>query len=420
MESSNPTLDRIWEICALAVRLGTQDSYLDCMSREKGAYLGDAYVTGISHLHLGADGTMLRKVLNDFALSAHQCPGLRAVAPGSFEQDIADYSLLYLPLLLEYFQWTGDLAFIRSQKTVIDGLLRFFDQYRDADGLLRDFTAKPIMVDWPTNLRDDYDDPALMGSNMRQQGVNTLINIYHYGTLDAAAELYAWLNDADKAAEYRVQTVELAAAIKGKFLRGSGFTDREGSDHVSLHPNALALMFNMLSPDEAVPVIAVLKEKRIRCGVYFAYFLLKGLCNYGESAFAYELMTCDDIHSWRNMLKDGATTCMEAWGLDQKWNTSLCHPWASAPISITASELFGLKPASPGWKSVAFNPCPPPDMTHGQLSMPTPAGTVIAAFIRKDNKLYFELRLPPGCELAETSVPASQLTVISASRTRTT
>ena len=39
---------------------------------------------------------------------------------------------------------------------------------------------------------------------------------------------------------------------------------------------------------------------------------------------------------WCNMLAEGATTLYEAWGKEQKWNTSLCHPWAAAPILILA------------------------------------------------------------------------------------
>ena len=34
------------------------------------------------------------------------------------------------------------------------------------------------------------------------------------------------------------------------------------------------------------------------------------------------------------MIKEGATTTFEAWGKDQKWNTSLFHPWATAPTII--------------------------------------------------------------------------------------
>ena len=191
MTTSDTTFNAIWDICRTAVRLGTQDSYLDCMSREKGAYLGDARVTGLSHLYLTGRSEMLKKVLTDFAASAQYCPGLLAVAPGAFHQHIADYSLLLIPLLYEYYRWTGDLEFVNELQSTVCGLLNYFSQYENSDGLLEDFTGKPVMVDWPQNLRDDYDDTGLMGGVIPQSGINTLLNIYYYGTIAATVDSLA-------------------------------------------------------------------------------------------------------------------------------------------------------------------------------------------------------------------------------------
>ncbi len=56
----------------------------------------------------------------------------------------------------------------------------------------------------------------------------------------------------------------------------------------------------------------------------------------------YRLLLNDSDHGWCNMLREGATTCFEAWGKDQKWNTSLCHPWASAPVPVILEEIAGI------------------------------------------------------------------------------
>ncbi|MEI8247362.1 MAG: family 78 glycoside hydrolase catalytic domain [Lentisphaerota bacterium] len=399
LKTSDNTLDRIWDICSLAVKLGTQDSYLDCMTREKGAYLGDAYVTGLSHLYLTGKSEMLKKVLRDFAESAKYSPGLRAVWPGAFEQDIADYSLLWIPLLHEYYMWTGDADFIRELLPVTDGVMEYFRAYENSEGLLENFTGKPVMVDWPKNLRDDYDDPGLMGDNQAQKGINTLINIYYYGTIAAAQKIYTAAGNNEQAAENLKKADAISLMLKKRFLVVNGFTDSDSSKHISLHTNALALMFNMVTPDEAKLIIPVLKQKRIKCGVYFSFFLLKGLCNYGEAEFAYELMTCDDVHSWQTMLKDGATTCMEAWGLEQKWNTSLCHPWASAPIYMTAAEVFGLKPKTPGWSEINFNPEVPESVKYGSISINIPQGKVTVSFSRPDGEIKFDVKVPAKCRI---------------------
>ena len=70
--------------------------------------------------------------------------------------------------------------------------------------------------------------------------------------------------------------------------------------------------------------------------MYMAYFTLAALVRSGEEALALELIRDEDC--WVNMIKEGATTTFEAWGKDQKWNTSLFHPWATAPIIILADN----------------------------------------------------------------------------------
>ena len=63
-----------------------------------------------------------------------------------------------------------------------------------------------------------------------------------------------------------------------------------------------------------------------------AYFALAALIKCGEIEKAERLATDDG--AWLNMLYEGATTTFEVWGKDQKWNTSLFHPWATAPLIV--------------------------------------------------------------------------------------
>ena len=64
----------------------------------------------------------------------------------------------------------------------------------------------------------------------------------------------------------------------------------------------------------------------------------------GNYDLEYRLIVNDGEHSWVNMLREGATTLFEAWGKNQKWNTSLCHPWASAPVIAVCEDLLENQP----------------------------------------------------------------------------
>ncbi|MBQ2743666.1 MAG: family 78 glycoside hydrolase catalytic domain, partial [Oscillospiraceae bacterium] len=135
-KSNNELLNRIWDICTQALMVSVQETYVDCPTREKGQYLGDFIVTGVAHMYLTGDSAMYRKALFDFANSCRICPGMMAVAPGAWMQEIADYSLLYPYAVLKYFQYTNDCKTAEELLPVIDNLMLYFKGYARKDGLL--------------------------------------------------------------------------------------------------------------------------------------------------------------------------------------------------------------------------------------------------------------------------------------------
>jgi hypothetical protein len=285
------------------------------------------------------------------------------------------------------------------------GMLEYYRQYANDDGLLqnlfgREYGRYSVLVDWPKNLRDDYDDPALGTVNGAGAPINTVANAFYYGSLTAGARLA----EVAGAPEERSRLIGLARQVGRSMVRclrdgASGlFVDRVGSAHCSLHASAIALKVGLVPPADLAAVANLLRRKRLNCGVYFAYFVLKGLYASGHSQLAYDLITGRDEHSWHTMLKAGATTCMEAWGPDQKWNTSWCHPWSSAPISMIATELMGLTPALPGWRRIRFGPQPPAGLEWAELAVSTPFGQVSARFDQRGDAIVYRLDVPRGSE----------------------
>lgn len=390
--SSNPLLNDIWSICRNGVKYGTQETYMDCPSREKGQYLGDNTIITHAHAYLSGDLRMYRKALEDFARTAKAvCPGLMAVSPGHHMQEIADFSLQWPLQLLNYYRLSGDRDFLAEMAPVAEGMLDYFAAYRGEDGLLWSVGEKWNLVDWPANLRDGYDFKLENGG---EAGCHNVINAFYYGAMQVMAEIRQALDlpaAADGAKDFR-------RAFHDKFYRPDAmlFRDAEGSNHNSLHANILPLLFG-LAPEEAIPsIVDLIRRKRLSCGVYMSYFVLKALAVAGEYDLLYELIVSDDLHSWSTMVKEGATTCFEAWSKELKWNTSLCHPWASAPIPLLIEELIGLKPAEPGWKTVRFTPHIPSGLKAVQLHFQTPHGEIR---FEHDADKGSVLTLPPGVSL---------------------
>ena len=76
------------------------------------------------------------------------------------------------------------------------------------------------------------------------------------------------------------------------------------------------------------------------------------------------------------MLSEGASTCFEAWGKEQKWNTSLCHPWASAPIILFIEDVIGLRAVRPGFEEYDVQSHLPQHIDKLMLKIKTVRGTI--------------------------------------------
>ncbi len=384
-------LNDIWQICANGVRNGCQGIMVDCPTREKGQYLGDAVVTSAAQMVLLGDTRQVRKTILDFADSAAICPGIMAVAPGNFMQEIADFSLLYPAMIRQYYEFSGDRKLVAQLVPVLKGLLGYFARYRNDVGLLNHVDEKWNLVDWPQNLRDDYDyDRAVAG-------VNTMLNALYQGCLQDVAYLMQVAGKNDEAADYESQAMRHKAAfVHELFDANTGlFVDAQGSAHSSLHANALALLFGLVPETHRDSVINLIRQRRLSCGVFFSYLVLSALMQNGQHELACELMLSDEEHSWQTMLKAGATSCLEAWGPEQKWNTSFCHPWAAAPIPITAHGFMGLIPGKPGFKELFFAPMTPRQLPSLELKMTTPRGVILASHQWvTESEIHYRLKTP--------------------------
>lgn len=339
INADDKILEDVFNICKNGVKWGTQEVYVDCPQREKGQYAGDMTVTSGSQLWLTGDVFMLEKGIRAQAHSAKIDAGLMAVMSGSLMQEIADYSLQF-PLLLErHFAYTGNRAFLEEMLPINDGMLAHFEQFAREDGLLDGVSDKWNLVDWPHNLRDDYDFPMTKPIG---PGTHNVINAFYIGAVIGTEQLKDKLG-----IPYEKKSAKLLAAFNKAFFRADLglYVDREGSDHASLHSNMLAPFYGFAPAgfEKSIGDFLVKKvENGITCGVYMSYFLLRGLCKLGRYEDVYKLITSQAENSWYNMVREGGTTCFEAWGKEQKSNASLCHPWASTPIVVLIEELMGV------------------------------------------------------------------------------
>lgn len=365
LECPSEELEDIFRICKNAVRWCTQEGFLDCATREKGQYLGDALITAHSQVWLTGSTEMLRKSIRDFMATQNRFEGILAVAPCTWVQKIADYSLLFPMLPLMDYAFTGDRVFFGECYPAVRKMLAWFDRFRREDGLLETVREAWNLVDWPESARDHYDFP--LPQPVVGHGCHNVINALWYGANRMREEMEMILGLPVSDVSGRI-----GSAFRACFFRPEQhlFADSEESRHCSIHANIYPAFFGLLPEEGENAFEALLLTPGRYCGVMPMYFALEGLARLGKRETMYRLLTRTDEFGWRNMLRQDATACFEAWGKEQKWNTSLCHPWASGPIPLIIEQLAGIHPDPNREEGFRFTPALPDDLPDFSLTVP--------------------------------------------------
>lgn len=335
-KTDEKALADIIELTRYTLVTAVQHGFVDCPTREKGQYSGDLIVAGTAYSYVTGDTKVLKKALLDWGRSAFINKALMSEFPCSLHQQIADYSLLYPYALLKYYELSGDRELLMQGRETAERMMDVFASYERADGLIENVSCAWNLIDWPVNLRDDYNYPT---ETPCADGCHNVINALYIGaklTMDKIREILG-IREKSTAAESIVRFNEV-------FLdRDTGlYVDAEGSSHSALHSNMYPAFFGFVEAGSRQSVGDFLVNKGLSCGVWAAFFALKALCAMGRYDAAFSLMTGSAPHSWGNMLRDGATTLFEAWGKEDKWNTSLCHPWAAAPVIVLIEDILGI------------------------------------------------------------------------------
>lgn len=328
-KSINADFNNIIKLCVNTIKYGTQEIIPDCPTREKGSYLGDFCISGRAQALLTGDTTFLKKTILDFCRTSFICKGLMSVATSSFMQEIADYGLIFPSLVLWTYKFDGDIDFLKSVEPTLKGMCEYFASFDRGDGLIEKLYGQWNLVDWPANLRDGYDFPL---TKPISDGVHNALNALWIGFLKVMNEIEGICGN-EKVAE----TDEVIRSFYKAFYNDETglFCDSESKTHSAVHSNIFPLLFGIYGKDEELKkrLVKMIYDKKLNSmGVYMAYFALAALVENGERDKAIELTL--DKNAWLNMIKEGATTTFEAWGKEQKWNTSLFHPWAVAPLIV--------------------------------------------------------------------------------------
>jgi len=381
--SSDPMLDKIWELCHYSIKATTFAGVFVDGDRERLSYEADAFLDQLGYYAGDADPRMPRATFE------------RLMKFPTWPSEWAPQMVF-----MAYADWmqTGDKAWLAAH---YEGLkTKLLNERVGPDGLVMsssDLIKHEDIVDWPPHERDGY-----VFTNQ-----NTVVNAFRLRAVEEMALLAQALGNEDEATKFLDQARTGRARFQEKFFDPSRglYRDGVGIDHASLHANLFPLAFGLVPANERQHVTQWLASRGMAGSVYAAQYLLEGLFENGEDSAALGLMTAPRDRSWRHMVETGATITWEAWDQKYKPNQDWNHAWGAAPANLLPRFVLGVQPLAPGWATALVQPHPG-NLGSAKGRMPTPRGELSVSWVQRKS-FVLKLALPPGMT-ARVELPAME------------
>ena len=357
---SDPLLTKAWYMSAYGVKASLCQDYFGSILMDRGdrmSWTGDAHTSQAAALVAFGNMDLIKKNIDN---TSTQSNGIRS------------YSLYWVLSLLDYYQYSGDVAtlegYIKNACAKLDDAYTVFG----TDPALR-------FYGWDERLCAGFE--IWFKSSLEAQNAYKMLSIRAWNDFAAAM---GQCGRADLQAKYLGYAKEKIAKLRqsATWLAGYG-----------LHAAADAINTGNLTPGEQIPLFEKWfrdRVNRVSLTPFNQYFIIQAMARMGKHDDA--LSSVRDM--WGGMVNYGATTTLEVYR--PSWNeslapnaavpnsqsgiVSLCHPWGAGVVKWLNEEVLGIVPTLAGFKSYDIMPHPGSTLTQVAGETPTPHGTIRASF----------------------------------------
>ncbi len=384
-QSSDRTLEQIWETCAWSQQNCMLDAYVDTPWREQAQWWGDARVQAWNTFHLSGDARLFRRGIYQIGGQTTADGVTYGHAPTMGHNCVLpDFTLIWILTQWDYYWQTGDLTPFRDQRAVIERALAYFDAHTGKEGLVHYDPRYWLFLDW---------------TDLPKDGASTVYNLWLMIALERLAAMHRLNRDPAAAARCERRARDLRKRL-GAFVNREGLL-RDGLDakgkvlsSTSPHAQTLALMSNLAPAGAAAQEQFLLNYLRDESGhtvkpsAYWITYVYSVLATRGHGAEIVAHLR----PRWEPMVAYGST--FELFRDHPEFQISHSHAWSAHPLFHLMQIIGGVRQAAPQWKRVEFSPVFVGKT--GGCTVPTPAGPITSAWRRNGAEAEVELSLPRG------------------------
>ncbi len=382
-ECDDPSVKDIWEVAWRTARLCAGENYFDCPYYEQLQYAGDTRIQSLISLYLSGDDRLMRQAITHFDDSRLPEGLTQSRYPSSTPQVIPPFSLFWVLMLHDYWMHRRDDAFIEAHLSAVRGVLEWYERRLAPDGTLGPLSWWNF-ADWVA----EYPYGVPPGA---EEGGSAVIALQFTYALRCASDMALAYGRDWEALRYRNLAERVGQAVMKACWSGQRgmLADTPQKKLFTQHANALAILLDLVPPAEQQKLFAKITQEKdvVRATFYFQFYVLEAMRHSGLGENYMRM-----LGPWHDMIRHGLTTFSE----NPEPTRSDCHAWSASPAWGFLSSVCGIRPASPGFRTVRMEPALGP-LNRVRARMPHPDGNIAFSLERrKGGAVSASIDLPDG------------------------
>jgi len=394
---SDQNLTELWDITRWTTQLCMNDMFYDSpRHQEPIACTGDYFIESLINYYAFGDPWLTRQTLVKTALLLEK---------NNYDMFHTSYSLLWVQMLNQYYQYTGDIQLVKELLPHVNKLNQLFETYLDSNYLVSN-APDYMFMDWiKIDKFNAHHPPAVIG-------MGYMTAFYYKSLLDAA-----YLNNLFDNNLIRDENLKLASKIKlainnllwdkEKKLYKDGIPFRSKKENhyffpkdtnivtYSPHINTLAVLYDIVPENQQSEILNyVVSQKTTDLQPYFMFYVLSAI----EHAGQFNALGLELLKKWKYGINRETYTLKENWQdvTETGYGGDYSHAWGGSPLYFMSKNILGVKPAIPGYKEIEILPYVSENINWAKGRVPLVQGNSIGISWEKDNKLkyHYILEIP--------------------------
>jgi hypothetical protein len=356
--TANPELSRIWDVGWRTLCLNAHETHMDCPCWEQLQYVGDTRIEVLIDYVVSGDDRLAQQAIRAIASSVRPDGLTQSRYPNRDNQVLPPFSLLWIGMLHEYWMYRPDTTLPTEMLTITRSVLKWFIAHQRADGMLGKLPEDGYVfwhfVDWSFSFHGAPPED--------KDGGSVSETLQFLAALREAADLEDAVGDQAQATAYRQNAARIASAIyqtswdeKRQLL-----ADTPARQVFSQHANILGVILDVIPPEKQKQVLNTIladelagkpaypaSQNLAAASYYFRFYLARAIDHAGMGYLYLKL-----LGPWKDMLALGLTT----WAETPDPTRSEAHAWSAHPSYDLLTVVAGIRPDSPGFRSVRIAP----------------------------------------------------------------